>query len=443
MRMKINLKKINIRKIFQNKKFTITVSLLLSFIIWMSAMIRRNPVRDQTFTDISATVSIENTMVSEMGLGIVSDISAQKFAVTVSGPNYIVSSLRSDDILLTASVTEVNGAGTYSLEIVGMQNSSKSGYTFSSITPSRIDVTFDYIETREFTVTPKLIGVSAVSGLIADNPTISKPEESMISIKGPRAILDQINSVVASAQVDEVLSATKSYAADILLLDKDGKIIYKFASNGKIYDGDDKTVEGTSLTLSFTTTTVSQPIVKKASVDVQAMFSNLPQDMKNSDIKYSLDHKKVTVIGTPDVVDNLSSINLSPIDLRTVTASSDTFEVSAILPDGVKLFDNIETFKVKIDTDGYIEKTFTVSEFKVSNVADGLSPKTNGSIRNVKIFGKASVVNKLKDSDLYAVLDVADKSAGQHTVEAIVKSDKYSGFWQIDSYSAAVTLTQK
>lgn len=441
--MKINIKKINMRKIFENKKFTITVSLLLSFIIWMSAMIRRNPVRDQTFTDISATVSIENTMVSEMGLGIVSDISSQKFSVTVSGPNYIVSSLKPEDLLLTASVTEVNGAGTYSLEVVGMQNSSKTGYTFSSITPSRMDVTFDYIETREFTVVPKLIGVSAVSGLIADNPTVSKPEESTISIKGPRAVLDQINSVVASAEVDEVLGATKSYAADILLLDKNGKIIYKYASNGKIYDSDENALEGTSLTLSFTTTTVTQPIVKKASVDVQAAFINRPQNMKNEDIKYSVDHKKVTVIGTPEVIDNLASINLSPIDLRTVTASSNTFEVSAILPDGVKLFDNIEFFTVKVNTDGYIEKTFTVSEFKFSNVANGLAAKTNGNIRNVKIFGKASVVNKLKDSDIYAVLDVADKSAGQHTVEAIIKSDKQSDFWQIDSYSAAVTLTQK
>ena len=441
--MKINLKKIDIRKIFQNKKFTITVSLLLSFIIWMSAMIRRNPVRDQTFTDISATVSIENTMVSEMGLGIVSDISSQKFSVTVSGPNYIVSSLKPEDLLLTASVTEVNGAGTYSLEVVGMQNSSKTGYTFSSITPARMDVTFDYIETREFTIVPKLIGVSAVDGLIADNPTVSKPEESTISIKGPRAILDQIDSVVASAQVDEVLGATKSYAADIMLLDKVGKVIYKYASNGKIYDSNENAVEGTSLTLSFTTTTVTQPIVKKATVDVKAVFLNRPQDMKNEDIKHSVDHKRVTVIGTPEVIDNLTSINLSPVDLRSVTASSNTFEVSAILPDGVKLFDNIEFFTVKVDTDGYIEKTFTVSEFKFTNVANGLTAKTNGSIRNVKIFGKASVVNKLKDSDLYAALDVADKSAGQHTVEAIIKSDKQSGFWQIDSYSAAVTLTQK
>ncbi|MBQ8203295.1 MAG: hypothetical protein IJZ75_03345 [Clostridia bacterium] len=441
--MKINLKKLDFRKIFSNKKFTVTISLILSFIIWMVAMVNRNPVRSQTFTDISATVSIENTVASEMGLGIVSDVSSQKFSVTVSGPNYVVSSLKPEDILLSASVTEVNGAGTYSLEIVGMQNSTKSGYTFSSITPDRIDVTFDFIETAEFTVTPKLIGVSATNGLIADNPTVSKPEESTISIKGPRSVIERISSVVAYAEVNEVLNATKSYTADIVLLDKDEKTIYRFTPSGKIYDENGNVVESTSLTLSFTSTTVSQPIVKKATAAVSVVFNNKPQGIKDEDIKYSVDYGKVTVIGTPEVVDKLTSISLSPIDFKNISTTSNSFEVSAILPDGVKLFDNIEFFTVKIDTSDYTEKTFTVSTFKVVNVAGNLTAKTGDSIKNVKICGKESVINKLKAEDIYALVDVSDKSAGQHTVEVVIKSDKYDNIWQVGSYSTAVTLTQK
>ena len=54
----------------------------------------------------------------------------------------------------------------------------------------------------------------------------------------------------------------------------------------------------------------------------------IEQLCKNEDIKYLVNHKKVTVIGTPEVIDNLTAINLSPIDLRSVTASSNTFAVS-------------------------------------------------------------------------------------------------------------------
>ncbi len=107
----------NLRKLLYNKKFTVTVSLVFAFVIWLVIMINQNPVREQTFTDITASISIENTVASEMGLGIVSDVTSQKFTVTVSGPNYIVSSLKPEDFLLSASVTDVNNAGTYSLEI--------------------------------------------------------------------------------------------------------------------------------------------------------------------------------------------------------------------------------------------------------------------------------------------------------------------------------------
>ncbi len=441
--MKINFKKIDFRKILKNKKFTITISLILSFIIWMSAMINRNPVREQIFTDISASFSIENTVASEMGLGIVSDVSSQKFAVTVSGPNYVVSSLRPEDFLLSASMNEVNGAGTYSIEIVGTQNSSKTGYTFSSITPDRIDVTFDFIETVEFTVTPKLTGVSAAEGLIADNPTISKPEESTISIKGPRSVIERIDSVLAFAEVNETLSATKSYTTDIVLVDKDGKNIYKFTSDGKIYGENGEAVESTNLSLSFTSTTVSQPIVKKASLDVQVVFNNKPQGLKDSDIKYSVNYDKVTVIGTPEVVDKLTSISLSPIDFKNISTTSNSFEVSAILPDGVKLFDNIESFTVEIDTSKYTEKTISVSAFKITNVAENLTAQTKESIRNVKVCGAASVLNKIKNGDIYALVDVSGKSAGQHTVEVTIKSDKYDSIWQVGNYSATVTLVEK
>ena len=72
--------------------------------------------------------------------------------------------------MLSASVVDINSAGTYTLDVVGTSNSSKSGYTFTTISPNTIDVTFDYIDTKEFTLIPKLIGVSAAEGLVAETP---------------------------------------------------------------------------------------------------------------------------------------------------------------------------------------------------------------------------------------------------------------------------------
>lgn len=431
---------VNLHKLFSNKKFNITLSLVLSFAVWLVVMINQNPVRDQTFNDVAASISVENTVLNDLGLGIVSDVSTQKFSVTISGPNYIVSAVKPDDFILTASVTDVNAAGTYTLNIVGAHNSSKSGYTFSSITPSTIDVTFDYIDTMEFTLVPKIIGVKAADGLVADTPVIASTDNSTITIKGPRSIMDTITSVGAVATVNDTLSATSGYDADIIVYGENDKIIYRYGADNRIYDANNNVLETSPLTLSFTNVKITQPILKKATLRVKTVFSNLPDGISADSIVRSVDHNTVSVIGTPDVIDKISEISLSAIDIRNVSTTSNSFEVSAVLPDGVKLIDNIDVFTVTIDTSGYAEKTFTVSELKFSGLNSSVSVKSSDRIRNVKICGPASVVNSMSASDVYAAIDLTDKSAGEYTVGAVIKSNTYNQFWQIGTYNTTVKL---
>ncbi len=441
--MKIKfLSGLSLRKLLNNKRFTATISVILSFSIWLVVMINRNPVREQTFTDIPATISIENTIVSEMGLGIVSDISSQKFTVTVSGPNYIVSGLKPEDILLSASVTDVNSAGTYNLEIVGNRNSSKSGYTFSSITPSSIDVTFDFIDTMEYTVVPKLIGVGATEGLIADTPVLADAQQATITIKGPRSIMDTIASVGAVATVDEKLSSTKSYDADIVLFNEKDEVIYRYTSDGSIYDAQNNTIVSTPLTLDFTSVKVSQPISKKATFKVRPVFTNTPSGMSVSNIPWSVDHPSVTVIGTPEVIDKIEEISLSAIDFTGVSTTANLFEVSAVLPEGVKILDNVEFFTISIDTSKYAEKVFTVSDIRCTGLSSGLKMSSVDRIRNVKICGPKSVISSITASDLYASISLTDKSVGEHTVEVAIKSEKHNNIWQVGAYSTTITISE-
>lgn len=441
MKMKMKLPiQLSLRRLLYNKKFTIILSCIFSFIIWLVVMINRNPVREQVFTDITATVSIENTVASEMGLGIVSDVVSQKFTVTVSGPNYIVSSLKSEDFLLSASVTDVNASGTYTLDVLGTRNSTKSGYTFTSISPSTIDVTFDYIDVKEFTVVPKLIGVSAEEGLVAETPIVSNSEQSTITVKGPRNLIQRIDSVGSYAEVNKTLSSTQSYDSEIVLYDSNGKIIYRYGADGKIYDASENIVENSYLTTSFTTVKVSQPISKKATVKVIPSFSGVPSGISAESISWSVNHPTVLIIGTPDVVSKLTEITLPAIDFKGLSSTSNSFEVSPTLPDGVRILDSIEFFTVTVDTSGYTERIFNISEIKQTGLSASLNAKTESRIRNVKICGPEDVIAELKASDLYAMVDLTDKSEGEHTVEAIIKSDKYNTIWQVGAYSTTVTI---
>ena len=424
MKRKINLPaKFSLKKLLYNKRFTIPLSLITAFALWLVIMIKQNPDIDRTFTDIPININLENTFASENGMEIIGDISSQKFTVTIKGPSYVVSALQSGDFYVYASAAAINAPGEYQLEVSGGKNTAVSDYEFISISPSTVNVDFDYVDTKEFTVKARAEGASATEGLIAETAVVSGTESDTITIKGPRTVINRIATVEAYAAVNKTLSESTTYDAEIRLYDEQGAAI-----------------DMTNLTLSENAVKVTVPISKRTTVPVVADFTNLPDGFQKSSIAYSIDHQTVTVIGTPEAIDKITKVTLSAIDITSVSVTSNKFDVSPKLPDGVRLFDSIEHFTVTVNTSGYDEKTFTVSSVRYKGLSAGLNATSDTVIRNVRICGPKNVIAKLKDNMLYALVDLSDKAAGEHTVSALIRSDSYNNVWQVGSYSAMVKI---
>lgn len=440
--MKIKFpQKYRLNQLLYNKKFTVVLSVVLAFALWLGISMTENPIRQQTFSDLSALVTLDGTAAADLGLGIVSDVASQRFSVTISGPNYIVSSLKSEDFSLSASTVEINSAGTYNLKLAAVNNSNKSGFTISKITPSTIDVTVDFIDTKEFTLVPKLIGVSAADGLVAETPVISDSQQSTLTIRGPRSTIDKIASVASFKEVNETLSTSQTFDADVVLYDSNDKVLYRYTADGTVYDANDNIITNSYLSLTFTNVKVTQPISKRKIVACKPVFNNLPAGLSVDDVRYSLNQNKVTVIGTPEIVDKIENIYLSAIDFRNVSTNANHFEVSAILPDGVKFLESIENvFTVDIDTSQYDEVTLDIKNIRCLGLNVELKAKTDKQIKNVKLCGPSKIIKGIKNGDLYAVVDLTDKTAGDYTVEVIIKSDVYDEVWQIGTYSTSITL---
>ncbi|MBR3145226.1 MAG: hypothetical protein IKF53_04985 [Clostridia bacterium] len=438
--MKNQTKKINFSKIFSNKSVAIPFSLIISLIVWMVIVIDQNPVREQVFTNVTPAISLENTAANERGLGIVSDLSKEKFTVTVKGPNYIVSSLRTDDFTLTADISDINTAGTYNLEIVGNYNSTKSGYSFVSISPSSIDVTFDYIDTKEFTIEPKLIGVSAAEGLVAETPVPANSDQNTITIKGPRSIMQKIASVGSVAEVNKVLSTTQTFDSYVVLYDENNELLYRYTLDGKVFNSNDEEVTDRRLTLTYTTLKVTQPISKKKTLNVTPSFKNIPEGIDTSVFSPEVDRTSVTVIGTPEVIDKMTTLTLSQIDFQSISISNNSFEIAPNLPDGVKLDETIDYFTVTLDMNGFSEKTLNVSDIRFNELSKNLKVSAYDYINNIKICGPTSVINNLSASDLYADVNLTGKAAGNYTLDATIESDKYNNIWVYGKYTVTVTL---
>ncbi len=416
------LSSFSLRKLLYNKRFIVPFSIFLAFVLWLLIVIKENPIIERSFADMTVNINLENTLASENGMSIIGDVSQQKFTVVVRGPTYLISSLKSEDFNVYASAASVDAPGDYNLQVTATPTSANQGYEVLSVTPSNLKVSFDYIETKEFTVKALAEGVTAREGLIAENSVVSGAESDTITITGPRSVINKIDSVVAFAKVEKTLSVSETFDADI-----------------KLYNAKGKEIKADNLTLSETKVKVTVPISKKKTVPVEVAFSNLPEGFDTKSLSYTLDHKTVTVIGTPETVDKTEKVVLSAIDISSVSKATSSFDVSATLPDGVRLLDNIEHFTVKFNIASYREKTINVSDLNFKNLGSGL--KASGStIKNVKICGPSAQINSLKNDEVYAVVDLSNKKAGEHTVGVLVSFKDKDSVWAVGTYDTTVTI---
>ena len=143
-------------------------------------------------------------------------------------------------------------------------------------------------------------------------------------------------------------------------------------------------------------------------------------------------------MGPESSIDTIESISLSAIDFNNISLKNNSFDVAPILPNGIKLAENIETVTVKINTSGFSEGTYSVSEFDFK--ADEGLKVTSSTIRNVKMCGPSSSIRKIKSSALYAVADLSTKTEGVYTVPVRIYAKNYDNVWQVGTYEAVVTV---
>lgn len=413
----------SIRKLLNNKKIMLIISVLLAFIFWLAISTGQTPTIEQTLTQIPVTLETKNTVAEELGLDEVSGISERTVAVRLSGPAYILGQINEDDIVVSASLSDVTQPGQYELVLSATKKTMGGEYNVISITPSTIQASFDYIDTKQFTISPRVIGVSAIEGLVAEDPVVSEAGSDVITIKGPRTEMQKIASVVAYAESNEVLSATKTYNGTILL-----------------YDENNNQLDASKYAISSPKVKISVPISKAKTVPLVATFKNEPSAYISVPLGNTLSVNEVTIIGPQATIDSLSFIELSPIDFNSISKNNNSFDVSLVLPNGVKNIDKLESVTVKINTTSFGEKNFTVSNIAAVNNVSGYKVSLKSSVKNVKMCGPSGMIYSMRAEDLYAVVDLSGKKKGEYTVAVTIRCDKYPNIWQVGTYQATVSV---
>lgn len=398
--------------IVNNNKALMIFSLVLAFIAWFVLTMFYNPVSTTTIKNVPIRFDTSDTAVDNLGLDIV-DYDIDSVSVVISGQTVVISSISPSDIIVTPSLSAVTEAGTYELPLIASSSKLLSDYEIVSVSPSKVKVSFDEVITKTFEVTAEAVECTAVDGLVAEVPVMTEPATKMLNVSGAKSDVERIASVVARTEVNDELSETKTFDADIVLLDADGKEI-----------------DSSNMTLGFRTANITVSVSMIKTLPVKAVFAGIPSDLN---FDYTLSETKITVIGKPEVVDAMTSVSLEAIDCGLITTDNNVFERQVSLPSGVRVYDTSQSsVTVTVKTDGYYTKTLKVTNVNFTGLKTGLTSKVQ-SVQSVTVMGTKSEINKLTADDITLTVDVSglEAVAGKQLSAAVTVSESFTHVWVV------------
>ena len=233
----------------------------------------------------------------------------------------------------------------------------------------------------------------------------------MLNVSGPASIVNKIDSVVATIDVDGMSMNLSDNVIPAL------------------YDADGQEIDTTKLKLSNTTVTISAKILSVKEIPLVFSTSGVPYG-DNRVVEISSKPETIKVKGSSTTLNPLSSLNI-PGDVLNVSGASEdittTIDISEYLPDGVELVNASDaTVTVTVRIEAYELKKFNLStsQINVNGLDSNYDLSFDQSTVAVTVSGLKNDLNKLNTSQLSASIDVTDLGVGTHQVNLDLNLDE-------------------
>lgn len=416
-------KKLSLNKLFQNNKFLIILSLVISTITWVYMSMGTTNDTSVTISNIPIQIELPDQLVNN-GLQVFSD-TEQTATVTVTGSRSVLGSISTKDITVTAATNGIDSAGTYQISLSAVKtNPSANFQIISTVTPSNVNVIVDYLRETSFPIQENVV-YKVADGYYASTSLASKN----ITISGPQTEIAKIAKVSASAELDGILDDSASATADILLYDKSGNRI-----------------STDLLKMEFGTVESSISVLPEKTVKVVPEFMNKPEGLNLGDDMLSVEPSEILLAGPKKVLDNTKSIKLESIDFATLSNKRYEYNDQGInIPTDCKNISNSTAAKVVLDLSSLSKKTYTVDSFKVSGLSSEYKADVTQTNMSVTVIGSKKELENLKSSDIECIIDTSDQSGTVGSVQMPVtfKLKGTSTCWVSGSYKANITISEK
>jgi len=407
-------------KLSESRPKMIALSLLLAIATWSSVVLSADSTFTTDIQDIPVTIPLTGASYQALGLEVIDDGRTYTASVQVSGSRSVVGALTADSIVVTPDFSVVTEAGTYNLTLTAQKKNQLMDYEIVSVTPMSLKLTFGEATNRKFAVTPQVTGISVEEGYVLQS-IVSSPTN--VAISGASDVVSRIDRVVAQAELNEKLTASRTVTATLHL-----------------YDAQGNEIPSSSVRMETSEVELTVPVYKEGVMPLEIGFLNIPDGFDASILPYTLSRNSIRVASSEANIAALQSRVVGYIDLANFDADG-RYSFDIELPSGWANLDSVKSVDVVFDVSGLASKVITVSDIRVENVPAGtdISVLTD-SIRNVTVFGDAAVVQRLLPTSVVAVVD-ADEivlQQGSYNVPVHFRIPGVYNVWVTGSYTVTI-----
>ena len=384
------------------------LAVVFAFILWLVVYNTNDPTITVSYT---TNVTVENaSTVTDMNkcYEVLNGTNTVSFAVTAK--RSVLNKLEDTDFTAVADmnrmiVNEDGDKANVPIEITSKRSNSSLKYNGKN---KYLEVSLEDLMKRRFIITADTSGKVA-DGYALGEVTVTNP--NVLNVSGPASIVNKIDSVVATIDVDGMSMNLSDNVIPAL------------------YDADGQEIDTTKLKLSNTTVTISAKILSVKEIPLVFSTSGVPYG-DNRVVEISSKPETIKVKGSSTTLNPLSSLNI-PGDVLNVSGASEdittTIDISEYLPDGVELVNASDaTVTVTVRIEAYELKKFNLStsQINVNGLDSNYDLSFDQSTVAVTVSGLKNDLNKLNTRQLSASIDVTDLGVGTHQVNLDLNLDE-------------------
>jgi len=407
-----------------NKLYSVLLSLLVSFGLWLYVVNNVSVEDEITFYNIPVVLEREAALAEEKNL-IITSQSAQTISLKLSGARSDLNKINQGNIIVKVDVSKIDEPG----EKIGLKpvisyppDVASNAIVEESRSPGYIYFNVDTRRTKEVPVLIQWTGTRSEDYIYdTENAVLDYPTVTVI---GPAAVADKIDHAYVEVDLSgQVESLNESYRYTLC-------------------DFHGEPVDAEMITTNVEAVHVDLKVqrIKEVSLVADGVYGGGATEQNT---KVEVSPAVIRLTGSEAILAELGdSITVSTIHLAEIEKTQD-LKYAITLPEGVTNLTGLGEAVVSVKFSGLTTKEFTVENIQIVNVPEDMEAEIINNSLKVKVRGPAEEINRLTDKDITAVVDFTDAEAGNSTYKAMITiNGDFSGVGPLKTYSVPAIVRQ-